>query len=257
MRESIKAVLWLAIIVSVVVMGFVWTDDRPTPSIWQARVGSLIVALMALGAILKMHFRRDLAPDYLTSAVGTFFQRDGFCFGFRTSSRGGICLLNLYFQNAFERPCRGRVGLRPARGFFLGRAKFESIRFDIDCGPAAFGVARLQLPVPAKLQGKMQAFEVGASVAYPSGKGRRLRFRDGLLIRQNSNFGDAFLTALTVVGALGGVIVLSSPAKITLKLPESVAEEVPAEDRAEMTTLWVLDDPPMKGGKASTNDELS
>ena len=69
-----------------------------------------------------------------------------------------------------------------------------------------------------------------------------LRFRDGLVIRANSRFGNPFGTTLTVLGAMGGTIVLSKPAHIDLRLPKPVAERVPENAQIEIATLWKLGD---------------
>ena len=135
--------------------------------------------------------------------------------------------MEVYFQNQYDKPCIGRIALRPARGFFLARANIETITYEIECAPASFGFARVAMPIPEKLQGKRQSFEAGASVHYPDGKGQQLRFFDGVYLRANTNFGNAFATALTVAGAATGMIVLTSPATANVDLPARVAEEIP------------------------------
>src|SRR5262249_32151751 len=139
-------------------------------------------------------------------------------------------------------PCVGRIALRPARGFFLGRGKMEPIAIEIKCEPAAFGTAKVAIPIPSELQGKRQSFDVGASVHYPNGKGRTPRFRDGIVLRANSDFGNAFATALTVAGALTGSIVWATPAKVTLDLPGGVSQDVANGSKPETKTLWKLGD---------------
>src|SRR5688500_16359909 len=85
-----------------------------------------------------------------------------------------------------DKPCVGRVALRAARNFFLDRNRFETIACEIPCAPAAYGVARIPVPLSATIQGKRQSFGVGASVDFPYGRGRTLRFRDGIVVRANS-----------------------------------------------------------------------
>lgn len=245
MSEFIKVVCVLILMIGSVAGAMSWLMD-PDPIQWALRIGGPIAAVLALVLFLKIHFRADLAHDYLRDHAGNYFNRDGFCFAFSAIEVDGIAFLEVHFQNQRDKPCVGRIALRPARGFFLTRAKFDTITYEIECAPAAFGYARLAIPVPEKLQGKRQSFEVGASVEYPEGKGRQLRFRDGLLVRGNSSFGNAFGTALTVAGAATGMLVISSPATATIDLPTDVAEELENNLEPEIETLWQLGDPPLK-----------
>lgn len=245
MGESIKAICALVLIVASIAAAVAWITD-PSAITWCFRIGGPILALGAIGMILKLHLRADLADDYLRQQTGNYFNRAGFCFAFVATSEAGVCHLNAYFQNQHDQPCLGRIAMRPARGFLMGRAKIETITFEVDCGPAAYGVASIAIPLPKKLQGKRQSFEVGASVDYPQGKGNRLRFRDGIFLRGNSKFGDKFGTALTLAGAATGQIVLSKPATATVAFPADVAEDIPDDLEAQVRTLWKLGDAPLK-----------
>jgi hypothetical protein len=127
----------------------------------------------------------------------------------------------------------------------LTRAKLDAIAFEIPCDGGAFGVVSIPVPLPRNVQGRRQAFDVGASVDYPEGRGRRLRFRDGIFLRANSQFRDSFRTGVTLLGTLAGGVVLSSPAKITLDLPTDVAEETPADAEPQRQVLWKPGDSPL------------
>lgn len=243
MGESIKALCSLFMIVAAIVAAVAWFDEQPNQTTWIVRVSSPLVAVLSLAALLKLHLRRDAARDYLQDTTGGYFNRDGFCFAFATEVKDGVCQFQAYYQNQYERPCVGRIALRPARGFFLTRAEIDTITFQIACDAAAFGVATLPIPLPREIQGKRQSFEVGASVEYPQGKGQRLRFRDGVFLRANTNFGNSFGTTLTVAGALGGAIVLSTPATATIPLPTDVAEELPSNSESRIKVIWKLGDP--------------
>ena len=247
MGESTKAICSIFMIIGLVVAALAWFDDRPNQTLWIFRVSAPLVVGLSLAAILKLHFRRDTAHDYLQDAFGGYFNRDGFCFAFATDVIDGICQFHAYYQNQYERPCVGRIALRPARGFFLTRAKVETITFEVPCEAAGFGVVTLQIPLPHVVQGKMQSFEIGASVEYPQGKGQRLRFRDGVFLRTNTKFDNSFGTALTVVSALTGQIELSTPATATIALPTDVAEMLPDNSQPRMKTLWKLGEPPIEG----------
>jgi hypothetical protein len=249
MRELTKILCVVILLFGAPLAAVAWFDDRldfPRPVIHFLKYACPVLCVLAVGIFLKIHFRPDEVPDYLGPRVGTYFNRDGFCFGILPAVADGICVFEVYFQNQHENRCVGRVALRPARGFFLGRAQMDSIAVEIDCEPAAFGVARLAVPLPATLQGRRQSFEVGASVEYPEGKGRRLRFGDGVTLRANSNFGNAFATGLMVAGALTGRIVYTSPATAAIDLPKGVAKDISDRVRpASVDTLWKLGDPPL------------
>jgi hypothetical protein len=135
--------------------------------------------------------------------------------------------------------------LQPKNGQWKS-AKIEAITLEIDCEPAAFGTMRMAIPVPKKLQGTSQKFEVGASVQFEKGHRTRLRYNDGILVRSNSKFDKQFRTAVTVVGALGGALILISPASTMLSMPEDVASRLDQDLDPRTRTLWKLDDPPLE-----------
>lgn len=245
MGESTKAVCAVVLIAASVAAGLGWMTDRPHTMIWGLRIGGPLVAVLALGLLLKLQFRVDLAPDYLYERSKAYFNRDGFCFAVSSTAADGVGYIEVYFQSQRDAPCLGRVALRPARGFFLTRAKIETIICEIECAPGGFGVARIPVSIPAALQGKRLAFEVGASAQYPDGKGRRIRFRDGIFLRANTRFGDAFTTGLKVATVATGGILLSHPAKVTLDLPVGVSEHVQPTSTPDIKTLWALGDPPL------------
>lgn len=251
MRESIKVTLVLTFIVAAIIAAIAWMDDRPSQLTWIGRFSLSCLAVATLGLFFKMHFRADVAPDYLRTITGGYFNRDGFCFCFATTVDDGICFIEAYYQNQFDQPCHGQIALRPARGFWMTRSRIETIVFDVACEAAAFGIVRIPVPLPRELLGKKQSFEVGASVEYSSVKRRQLRFRDGICLRANSAFKNQFHTALQVAGALSGTIVLAVPAKTTLLLPSNAGESVPANIGPELKTFWRLGDPPLKLTTAS------
>jgi hypothetical protein len=224
MRESIKVLCAGVLLFAVPAAAVVWFDDAPGPVYPILRFACPILAILAIAIFLKLHFRADEVPDFLHRQMGSYFNRGGLCFNLQAIEEDGICVLAVFFQNQRDAPCQGRIAIRPARGFFLGRANIDTIAVDIACEPAAFGIAKIPLAVPAQLRGKWQPFEVGASVEFPQGAGKLLRFRDGVALRSNSQFGNPFGTTLTVVGALTGQIVLASPATIKLQLPNNVVE---------------------------------
>ena len=245
MGESIKATCCLVLIVACIAAAFAWGDDRPSDVTWMFRIGMPLLAFLAVGVLFYFHFRMDLEHDYLKDIHPAYFNRDGFCFLITADKEDGIAYILAYFQNQRDQPCVGRIALRPVHKLFRGRAKLDWIMIEIACEPAAFGWARVAIPVPKEVQGTKQKLEVGASVEYPHGKGRTLRFRDGIFIRSNADFGDSFGTALTYAAAAGGAIVITKPATATLELPTGVAERIPNNRPPEVKTLWKLGDLPL------------
>jgi len=232
--------------VSFFVSAITWASDRPDGATWACRLGGAAAAMLALVAFLTMHFRADLVHDYLRDVDPNYFNRDGFCFAPCVATVNGIAYLLIYFQNQRDRPCIARIALRPARGFFMNRAPIQTIIYQVECEPAAFGVARISLPIPRPLQGKRQSFDVGASVRYPAGKGKQLRFRDGIIIRSDANFEDSFGEAIAVAGFIAGHIVLQKPPTARILLPANVAEDLPGEPVSDVRTLWRLEDPSLE-----------
>lgn len=249
MGESTKAVCAVLMAVGVGCSAVAWVFDDPTAVTWAFRIGGLILAVASLALILKLHFRRDIEPDYLAAIAGDYVNRDGFCFTLTASAVKGVTYIEAYFQTQYDQPCVGQIAIRPARGFFLTRANIESVTFQVDCPPGGFGCVRVAIPVPQKLQGKKQAFDVGAAVKYPAGKGRRIRFRDGVFLRANTKFSDGFRTGLFLAGAATGSVLvggLASPVTAAVKLPSDVAEELKVAAPPETELLWKLGDAPLK-----------
>ncbi|QDU75236.1 hypothetical protein Pan97_22650 [Bremerella volcania] len=245
MRESIKAFLALLMIIGLIAAVFAWAHDRPDQTTWVFRIGGPISSALALGLLLRLHLRRDLEHDYLRSVLGTYFNRDGFCFGFIVRPINGVAYIEAYFQSQYDQPSVGRIALRPARGFFLTRANIDAITFEIECPASGFGFVRMAIPIPEELQGKRQSFEVGASVQYPNGKGRRIRFYDGIFLRSNSDFGDSFGTALALAGTATGMIVLSNPATTKVPLPRKVSDSLSESAVPQINVLWQQGEQPL------------
>lgn len=246
MGESTKVACVLILSVSAIATALAWIAEKPDATTWSFRIGGPVISLLSLGLFLKIHFRRDLEKDYLRLFTRTYFNRVGFCFACVVSANDGIASMDAYFQTQYDKPSVGRIALRPARGFFMTRAKIDLITFEIEYPPAGFGYARIAIPIPEEIQGKRQSFEVGASVFYPNGKGNRIRFYDGECLRSNTNFANSFGTALTVVGAATGSLVLFKPATTTMDLPFGVAEETPESIVPEIKILWQMGDPPLE-----------
>lgn len=243
MREFIKVLCVVVLMVGLPGAAVAWSGDAPDLATWIWRVAAPIATFFALTIFLMIHFRPDAAKDFLGEKVGSrFFNRDGFCFALAVTERDGYAHLVVDFQNQFERACVGRVALRPARGFWMTRAQMDWIMLEIACPPAGFGVAMLPIAIPLELQGSRQSFDVGASAIYPEGKGKQLRFRDGIVIRSSAQFQNPMGDGLFIAGMATGQLVLSEPAKVTLDLPSGVETELPKALPLDLKVLWRLGD---------------
>jgi hypothetical protein len=243
MGESVKAVCGLLVFFGAIALGVSVVGDFSRDTNWILCIGGGLLVVTGSGAILGLQARKDRAHDYLRDLAGTkYFNRDGFCFVVEASADDGVAYMLVHFQNQRSATCIGRVAIRPGRNFLPGRSKIEALTYEIPCEPAAYGMARIPFPLAEKYQGKIQVFEVGASVEYPDGKGERLRFCDGIFIRSNAKFGKGFSTALALAGAVSGNIVLTTPATTDVPLPTGVAEELPEGIEPEIATKWRLGD---------------
>lgn len=244
MRESIKVVCVVVLMVASVTGAVAWMDE---PGMTVLRIASPAIALLALAVFLRMHFRRDIEVDYLRELGGTYFNRSGLCFVPMITSNDGRTYLSVYFQNQYERPCHGRVSVRPARGFWMNRPNISPATFEIECGPGGFGFARQAIAIPRDIQGKTLPFEVGACAEYPQGRGRQLRFHDGILIRTTLDFSNS-ARALSVISLLVGIIYLSKPATAKLALPTDVSDQPPSDSTTTVVVLRQVGEPPVGVG---------
>jgi hypothetical protein len=235
MRESIKAVCVVTFMVAAVVAALAWFEDRPNEKTWLIRGTSSVVAMASIAGFLIIHLKKDKVPDLLGQQFSSYFERNGLCFVLSPVAINGVCLWRLFFQNRFERECTGRVAIRPVQ--FVGRAE-KLAEFDFDCPGGAYGVVTTPVGLPVTLQGKIVKFDIGADVEYPHGKGKMLRFRDGMLLRSNSDFIDTFARTTTVLGLLGGMIIWHRPARLRVTLPSDVAIALRRDQRPTSEVLW-------------------
>ncbi|HZZ30187.1 MAG TPA: hypothetical protein VFE46_19470 [Pirellulales bacterium] len=242
MREFVKVICVVTIMIAGIAAALVWFDERPTATTSFMRIALPVACFLVLAIFLVIHFQADEVPDYLYETAGRYFDRSGFCFVFDVISEEGICFIRAIFQNQQDQPCEGRIALQPIGQLFM-KAEIEAVGIEIHCEPAAFGIAQVPLPVPISKQGTEQKFKVGASVHYPNGKGKTLRYRNGLTLRTNVDFGNAFYTGLIIAGALGGHIIWHRPASVTLRLPKEVSDQITPNIQADFKTLWKLGDP--------------
>jgi hypothetical protein len=135
------------------------------------------------------------------------------------------------------------VVLQPSKGFFLLRPGLASMTVELECPAGGYGVTSIPWPVAKKFQGKKQLFDVGADVFYPEGRGKMIRYRGGVQVRTAGI--DAWRAILTVAGAMGGMIVLTSSAKVKLKLPIDVEESIDDDLPISTKIIWKVDEAPV------------
>jgi hypothetical protein len=82
MRESVKSVAILLLIICVITSFVVWTDDRPTQMTWIWRVVLLIGVLLCAAVlwIATYWIKQDFAPDLLRERFTDCWERNGLCF---------------------------------------------------------------------------------------------------------------------------------------------------------------------------------
>jgi hypothetical protein len=215
MGESTKVICAVVLIISSVAGAMAWLVDRPDALVWSLRIGGPSLAALAIGLLLRLRLRADIAHDYLRELAGghDYYNCDGFSFVVSTVVVEKTVYFGIYYQNQRDQECQGRIAFRPEGGHSPGHAAVENIAYEIDCPPAAFGVARIAVPVPEKQPVTCQSSRISVAVKYPKGRGRRLRFGDGV-----------------------------SPTGVTFEIPVGAIDAVLDK---ELKTLWKLGDPPL------------
>jgi len=246
MAESIKAVCVVVLIAGAMTSGIAWTEERPTEMAWLCRIGGATAAILSLVVFLYIHFRKDVARDYLREDFGDYFNRSGLGFVCVWTVDNGLAYLNVYFQNQYSGPCTAEIALRPKSGLFSRRSELELIEIYVASGPGTFGVTRLPVAIPQSMQRSSFQFEVGASVTYLEGRGKQLRFYEGKTLRCNKSFQNPVGNLLSVAGLLGGMLVWRNRPYIEFQLPGNVATELHEEQGEQTRILWELGDPPLE-----------
>lgn len=208
---------------------------------WWLRIGCPVVGIICLAVLVWAQTRKDKAPDLLSRVTPRYFERDGFCFAVVPQVRLGDCTMNIYFQNRYDRPCSAQILIRGSSGLFSGRAETENIALGLTCGPAEFGCSTIPWAIPPSLQGRTVLLSIYAGVKYPNGRGNMLRYRDGLRVGAVGT--DFWREGLQVAGAIGGALVISRPARISLRLPSGGLPPKQGAIAAETKVIWKLGDP--------------
>jgi len=237
MNQSAKSLLALVILICLGASVLGWTtrgiEGVPEAQFWMRASGILLLPAIAL--LVWADFRRDRVPDILRTRVKKYFERDGFCFAVLPSVKDGRFAWQVLFQNRYERPCNTLVAFRPGTGFVgFGRADLGEVRIEISCDGGGFGCATIPYGIPLAYQGKKQQFELIAVSQFPEGKGKMLRFRDGMRVgKHHKSSADMAVTALSVLALHPH---FTHPARFKLRLPERVSTEAVGEQNQQV--LW-------------------
>lgn len=242
MNESIKASLLFLFMASTLGACVLWNNDRPDGIVWAWRWVLVLTAIGSVTTVFLLQARRDLVPDLLGQIHSSYFTTNGLCFSFRIASDDGVAQAIVDFQNQFDQPCRAIIGLRPARKFFMNRNRIAHVLIPVECPSGGFGTSTVPIAIPLNIQGKRAQFEVGATVEFPKGKGKRLRFRNGIFLRANAKMKDPVSTAIVLAGLASGTLIHFTPAKIKTLLPKSVSEYLPSAPRSSQEIHWKYDD---------------
>lgn len=244
MGQSVKAILQLVLLVGVFAALFAWGAPRhPDGVVWAFRIGCPLGVALLGWVLVRSTRRREALPDLLARATGGYFERDGLCFGFvpaRTTD--GRQWLFVYFHNRYERPCKARIVLKPpSRNLWFGRWPMTTVDVTVACDGAGFGIHRTPWPIPAKLQGRSARFDVACRPAYPSGRGKLMRYREGA--RAGVPGSDLGRAALALGGAAVGTLAISRPARWRIRLPRGGVDGVLDGATASTEILWRPDLP--------------
>jgi hypothetical protein len=235
MNNNKKVLLAALLLFSCVTAAIAWVDPKPSFTVWQLRGWSTAISLLSVALLVWAMRRPDRAPDFLRQLGMPAFEMKGLRFSIVPDQIEDRWRLNVFFQNRYDRPCRGHVVVRTSKGFWMNRPDARTFVFAVDCEGGGFARAAMEVGVPVALQGQKQSFDVAAKIEYPNGRGRMLRFRDGLAVGKAG--GDAFRIGLTVAAAATGSIVLSKPAQFKIVFPRGVRDVI---ETSEVTyeSLW-------------------
>lgn len=168
---------------------------------------------------------------------GAYYERTGLCFAIEPIVVEGVFAFRVWFQNKYDRPCQGRVLISPGRDFFLQKKVEQVLHIGVEVGPGALCCVTMPFAVPHKSQGGKTQLSVAADVEYPQGKGKMVRFRDGMTAGAIRGKIDL------VIDAIGPFVLHSyKPASLKLSLPQAVAVEVPSRAKPKVEALWQIGD---------------
>lgn len=236
MPRTLRTFLHLVFIAAVVVTPGVWVATPVSSVIWSFRFAAPILAIIVGWVLLRNATATETLHNHLHDIASHYFERSGLCFRIQLESIDGICHLAVYYQGRYSGTATTQILLVPRPA--TGRNPFPNINVDLVCRNASFGVVRIPLPIATADQGRQVNCEVYADVAYLAGRGRKVRFQEGIPV-----------TSITLQGRYQFAIRLgvalpspyrryeSLPTGTILKLPVFVAESLPANAVRTQQTL--------------------
>ena len=242
MGQSLRATLGALLIFGVLVALLVWCV-RPNPGerwIWITRIVSLLVVIVCSTILIWSKTLKDKAPDFLAQVSFPYFERDGLCFAFVPESDRGRCLLSIYFQNRYARPCMGVICLVPTKVIFEDVFDLPEFSAELTCAGGEFGKMYRVWTPPVRFRNKPILWDVAAHVKYPKGRGALLRFRDGSRVGTEVKV-PGWRQVLRVIGALAWHVHSDTTARVKLQFCEPT---LPSEDSIQWTreNLWQAED---------------
>ncbi|MCK9463723.1 MAG: hypothetical protein M0R80_29235 [Proteobacteria bacterium] len=236
LRKALLVIIFIAGLIAALLLLY-FADEKHDSLLWVLAISSGLLSIGAFSWLLVGLLRREeeKLPDFLGEKFLNWFDQDGLSFTVRADEVDGVFCLHVWFQSRRDRRCRAVVALRPGR-----RNKgFGNPKIEFEAPPAAFGCASLPIAVGSEFQGRDIALNIGASVSWPDGNGKLVRFQEGMEVGSAPGIDRRdrmFMAGAAMSGGFGFVI----PATITLSVPEGVASTISPEPSTTLEISWEL-----------------
>lgn len=211
------------------------------PSVEFHRYASLSAMLLLAACLAYAYLIEDRMTDQLAEvAMGHYFEQDGICFMPLVRVQRGKgnrqqAEISLYYQNRFEGECEAVIHIRPPKGAFFSHKGARDVHFAFRCQPGAFGVIHQPIAVRHEFQGQPVSVELAAMVRWVRHRGDQVRSHKGEPVGTfNVDWAAAYRQGRH---ELNGEIELQNPARLTLTLPDGVAEQVERSEFVNETLM--------------------
>jgi len=197
------------------------------------------MVVIPIPVLIWANKRSEKAPEFLWRLGVTPFERDGFCFLIVPEKYEGKPCLTIHYQNQYAGRCEATVGIGTTWTLFSKYPNIKGFTVGFRVGPGEYGFATFTLPLPPNIKGKTVSLDVSASVKYPDGRGKLLRFRNGLQVgAADVSFWKEGLQAL---GAAAGSLIVTQPARIKLSMPFDGDSAVTEATQVRSQSIWSYD----------------